>query len=1355
MVIPTTNLPSVGLLFSSPPPPKICHALFSFLNDVALARLSICSTQWAVATGVERKYRIIRQEDMERTGAEKMSNLLLEAARFGSLRIVTFACENGAQVNAKDEEGKTALWLAVLAESESAVQYLCEHGADLAVTDAKKWTVFQQAIQSDSEKIIRVLHKCSSKLEGEVKTAEGHTLMMMAAAKGSLRIVRMLHRSGADLNARDNYGHNATHLASIFDHADVLDYLAQNRSEINAQNKDGTTPLLYCVRSKNLENVKVLTERGADLRLIGNETSPFFEAIEQNNVPMVAYFCEMGAHEVKNDERKLLEFAIGFECPKGCKLISHRKEVTKQNLNTLAIAIRIAKAKLQEARLEAKRDEAKGYSKIVEILAKASQIRKNALRVKQWNTALKKEDVSFVSDTLEEFLTEDWHEYLLRIVSLSSNPISFFISLMSIFRKHPKYESLIINVFKKLCNDPTFDSAKILSSSGRDRESAESILHAASYHGFVAILKTLVDWGMNPRSVLFKGENALQYLLRNPSNLSEDQLTALMDAAAVTVADAECIFGVPYSTDWVDDAKRRTFRMYFLKKAEAHLNKLMSHSASAFRLWITRKFRVGKNGLELLIDTIPHLFLIGQFFKDTNILCHKIIGQDQLTLTLPCLTSYDNIMALKEGQFSEKRCASLTDFAAFLRELPGILNRLFPIQWELYEEDLRASLDGDHLSDKRKQLQLVLDHFSREKKCQLPFEIQFERNNGEEASFIAVPAVKLRPFLNAGIAFTIVDFENWKTVINMILNDQIIQEEQLNEKLEILEKQRIRQRKEELEKAEQRRIPAQKRGKPSAPGPKEILPKKRAEKTNSSKGKGAAKKPPASAPLPQNRPKDLPLVKISMGTRSAPLAPPASFAYPIQAATLSSPSNGHFDFRPGPVNGGIELILPHQQRKAETVQECFERLHGIFQLDENNGSPSMKLGAMLFNGMLIDLACDSLPLASPVRDLCSYGADKSSRDFWAHHCFPRPYQAVPVRAFCDHHSVLKAINPMTKGNFAEKQIFDEAKKQITLLFSEFRSFRLSWETVFADKVPDPRHVLTAQMTEYLTALKDLKHELMTYSAGDKRHSYTLDAIAFYVSRMGELAKHLASCSKEYRQLRNEIIHCFDNDEDAIRETLHAKCLSLLDKLVQFKLSKMNLLSPWEPYVNEKYRYPIKLTARILSWRLQELEASGFKAYVHDPVILSELDHQKVLLEKRAAEGLTLAVIPLKLADQKSALLAIQFEKKQIKTVTYHVVDADRETIPQEVIQFSAPCEVKKVVQAEKKETTREDHGPLLVERTFQLAKSIATKQNDKMGTIFQMRKRHLLLAFAHGFPELYLKQFFLKGIKKNAVNLVS
>jgi hypothetical protein len=118
-----------------------------------------------------------------------------------------------------------------------------------------------------------------------------------------------------------------------------------------------------------------------------------------------------------------------------------------------------------------------------------------------------------------------------------------------------------------------------------------------------------------------------------------------------------------------------------------------------------------------------------------------------------------------------------------------------------------------------------------------------------------------------------------------------------------------------------------------------------------------------------------------------------------------------------------------------------------------------------------------------------------------------------------------------------------------------------------------------------------------------------------------------------------------------------------------------------------------------------------------------------------------------MANRKLAVLVIKLDQK-VKTIHYFAVDSEYDKIPEEALKHAHPYEIKKIMQSEKKDLSQSDHGPLLIERIFQWAKNLTTQKQDKIGSLSEIRKRHLQLAFAKGYPEMYLKQYLLKGIGK-------
>jgi cytohesin len=123
----------------------------------------------------------------------------------------------------------------------------------------------------------------------------GCTPLHRAANKGHIEIVRLLLEQGADAYAEEYNGISALHLASFYGHLPAVSLLLQ-RTDINVQDKDGYTPLFLATRSQNVQMIAVLISKGSDVNIknkLGN--TPLYEAVRRVNLNIVKLLCSKGA----------------------------------------------------------------------------------------------------------------------------------------------------------------------------------------------------------------------------------------------------------------------------------------------------------------------------------------------------------------------------------------------------------------------------------------------------------------------------------------------------------------------------------------------------------------------------------------------------------------------------------------------------------------------------------------------------------------------------------------------------------------------------------------------------------------------------------------------------------------------------------------------------------------------------------------------------------------------------------------------------------------------------------------------------------------------------------------------------
>nr|BAX76612.1 transient receptor potential cation channel subfamily A member 1 [Patiria pectinifera] len=145
-----------------------------------------------------------------------------------------------------DREGNTALHSAVNSGDFAAVKLCLKYGARIDV---------------------RQVIKCKG---------EQATPLHLACTQGSLDIVKlMLSTRPKDkdtaMNVPDCQQQLPLHRAAMFDHSEIVEYLLQQGSYIDAQDKNQRTPLLLATQRSSWRSVLLLLEKGADVTVTDSE----------------------------------------------------------------------------------------------------------------------------------------------------------------------------------------------------------------------------------------------------------------------------------------------------------------------------------------------------------------------------------------------------------------------------------------------------------------------------------------------------------------------------------------------------------------------------------------------------------------------------------------------------------------------------------------------------------------------------------------------------------------------------------------------------------------------------------------------------------------------------------------------------------------------------------------------------------------------------------------------------------------------------------------------------------------------------------------------------------------------------
>jgi uncharacterized protein len=234
-----------------------------------------------------------------------------DAAMRGDRDQLMSLLEHGADVNAAQGDGMTALHWAAVNEDLEVARWLLYAGANVhATTRLNAVTPLWLAAQSGDALVVRSL--LDNKAEADPPTGTGVTPLMIAAAAGNPDAVSVLLERGANANAKEKtYGQTPLIFAAAYNRPDAITMLLDNGADIAVATKvrpppvplaeasepmGGLTALLYAVRQGSVEAVDALLDRGADInQASADNTTPLMLATINGRFDLALHLLERGA----------------------------------------------------------------------------------------------------------------------------------------------------------------------------------------------------------------------------------------------------------------------------------------------------------------------------------------------------------------------------------------------------------------------------------------------------------------------------------------------------------------------------------------------------------------------------------------------------------------------------------------------------------------------------------------------------------------------------------------------------------------------------------------------------------------------------------------------------------------------------------------------------------------------------------------------------------------------------------------------------------------------------------------------------------------------------------------------------
>jgi ankyrin repeat protein len=137
---------------------------------------------------------------------------LRKAAQDGDVEAVTELIRLGANVNGRDKKGRTPLlWAAPARDNPLMIHMLAENGADVNATDEDGETALMISASQSNAGNVKALLELGAKVNAVNKA--GRTALMAAAFRANLPELQLLLAHGADLKLRDKKDRTAYDVA--------------------------------------------------------------------------------------------------------------------------------------------------------------------------------------------------------------------------------------------------------------------------------------------------------------------------------------------------------------------------------------------------------------------------------------------------------------------------------------------------------------------------------------------------------------------------------------------------------------------------------------------------------------------------------------------------------------------------------------------------------------------------------------------------------------------------------------------------------------------------------------------------------------------------------------------------------------------------------------------------------------------------------------------------------------------------------------------------------------------------------------------------------------------------------------